>query len=192
MARARTCFASSVVCTDEFRDLPESARLLYFELGFSADNDGAVDGIRGVCRMAGAKPEDMDTLTAAGYLLWVDGVPFITHWKVNNKADRLNYRSGGHPEQLSKLNRESGKPYTLADCCQTDVRLTSVANISKDNLIESNLIEANPIQTNQNETNQNALQRIRCPSCSIERAATIDPDGSLRSWCPECDIEFTE
>ena len=33
---------------------------------------------------------------------------------------------------------------------------------------------------------------IRCPSCGIERAATIDPDGSLRGWCPQCKIEITE
>ena len=130
--RQRTCFASAVVCDDGFRDLPEGARLLYYELGFNADSDGAIDGIRGVARMARATMDDIDALTDSGYLLWVDGVPFIKHWWVNNNRDRCNYRPGGHPDQLAKLIDEQKKPYALKDLRQTDESLTSGVKQNKD------------------------------------------------------------
>lgn len=197
MGRVRTCFASSVVCSDEFRDLPPVARLLYFELGFIADSDGAIDGIRGAARMAGATMDDVDALSAAGYLLWVDGVPFISHWLVNNKTDRLNYRPGGHPEQLSKLIRENGKPYNLSDLYQSDGSLTSDAKQSKDKPSEADLIQADQSESNLNEGKGNAHAReptrIRCPQCGFECAATTEPDGVTHAWCPQCgDFELRE
>ena len=189
MGRVRTCFASSVVCSDEFRDLPPVARLLYFELGFIAKAEAIA--------AHGDHDDHWAALSAAGYLLWVDGIPFISHWLVNNKTDRLNYRPGGHPQQLSKLIRENGKPYNLSDLYQSDGSLTSDAKQSKDKPSEADLIQADQSESNLNEGKGNAHAReptrIRCPQCGFECAATTEPDGVTHAWCPQCgDFELRE
>lgn len=32
--------------------------------------------------------------------------------------------------------------------------------------------------------------RIRCPNCGFECAATIEPDGVTRAWCPQCNADL--
>ena len=39
----RRMFAKSIIDTDTFIDMPATARLLYFDLGMRADDDGFVD-----------------------------------------------------------------------------------------------------------------------------------------------------
>ena len=71
--------------------MPSSSRLLYYDLGMRADDDGVVEAFN-VLRMTGATEDDLRVLTAKGYIevLNDDLVTFITDWNEHNKirADR--------------------------------------------------------------------------------------------------------
>ena len=51
-------FSLQVVDTDKFMDMPLSARLLYYELGMRADDDGFVEAYT-VMRTTGAVEDDL-------------------------------------------------------------------------------------------------------------------------------------
>ena len=59
----RRMFSLQVVDTDKFMDMPLSARLLYYELGMRADDDGFVASVNRIARTVGCSKEDITTLT---------------------------------------------------------------------------------------------------------------------------------
>ena len=84
-------FAKSITGSARFLTMPVSARLLYYDLGMAADDDGVTEAFT-VMRMTGASEDDLRILTAKGFvrILNEDLVVFITDWKRNNliKKDR--------------------------------------------------------------------------------------------------------
>lgn len=170
MGRSRVCFASSVISSDEFLELPPMAQAVYFQLAVDADNDGAVDGFKRKIRSYGATDEDAQALIDAGYLLEVNGVFFITHWRVNNRTDNKNYREGGHPRELALINCGENHPYTWDSSYQSDISLISDANIKETN-------------TDQTETNGDKTNEIE--SYPIKRKTNAYTDGDFVP-CPVC------
>lgn len=84
-------FTKSIVLSDDFLDMPMSARCLYFTLGMLADDDGFINSPKAIMRQCGASLDDMRILIAKKYLLEFDtGVIVIRHWRLNNylRSDR--------------------------------------------------------------------------------------------------------
>ena len=84
-------FTKSIVLSDDFTDMPMSARCLYFTLGMLADDDGFINSPKAIMRQCGASTDDMRILIAKKYLLEFDtGVIVIRHWRLNNylRSDR--------------------------------------------------------------------------------------------------------
>lgn len=186
MSRKRACFASSVCCSDAFSDLSAEAQALYLQLGFCADADGAVDGIRKAVRASGFGTEALGELYGAGFLLDADGVPFVAHWHVNNRIDRLNYRPGDHANLVGTVvYLGEDRVYRLSGGYQADDSLMSDANISKSKLTEEKASEINPSQSNESEGKAHATLTAPCPSCGIQCAAYVDPLKQIISRCPE-------
>lgn len=87
----RRMFAKTVVLSDDFLDLPPSARCLYFTYGMVADDDGFVNNPKSVMRQCGSTAEDIQQLVDSGYIIKFDsGVIAITAWRLNNliRTDR--------------------------------------------------------------------------------------------------------
>ena len=61
MARRRM-FSLDIVDSDQFTDLPPMARLLYYELGVRADDDGFVGNPRKITRFAECFEDDIKIL----------------------------------------------------------------------------------------------------------------------------------
>ena len=55
-------FSLDIVDSDQFTDLPPMARLLYYELGVRADDDGFVGNPRKITRFAECSEDDIKTL----------------------------------------------------------------------------------------------------------------------------------
>lgn len=188
--RARTCFASAVCCSDAFLDLPATVQALYYQLAFYADNDGAVDGLRRLARSVGATAEDIDAMEAAGLLLWVDDVPFIADWWVNNRTASTRYVPGSHVDEVAKLEKLENRRYALVSAVQKH----SDAEASPEQCSPSaNIIKFNPNKTNQNESNPSEADGkeaasspafVPCPECGMACAAVTE-HGITRGWCPE-------
>lgn len=85
MPKSRVCFASSVCCSEAFELLPESARLLYYQLNFEADLIGEVVGARRISRGYGFADADLSALLESGFLIEAKGRFFIRHQFVHNK-----------------------------------------------------------------------------------------------------------
>lgn len=114
MARAKTCFASSICCSDDFLDMPPSARALYLHLGLEADNDGVIANVKSLMRQVQASNDDLSILTAKGYLISVENLYVIRDWWINNNQDRSKYRPGDYKEIISILQcPTSGEHETL-------------------------------------------------------------------------------
>lgn len=107
MAQKRM-FAKVVTNSARFLRMPQSSRLLYYDLGMNADDDGVVEAFA-VMRTTGANEDDLRVLAAKGFVTVLNEelVTFITDWKVNNTIRPDRYHPGVYGELLVKLN--SGK-----------------------------------------------------------------------------------
>lgn len=93
---ARRMFARAVVGSGLFLRLPVKSRLLYYDLGMDADDDGAVD-VLSVLRKTGATDKDLEPLVDGGfvaYLLREPPVVYISDWKRNNLIRKDRYTEG--------------------------------------------------------------------------------------------------
>lgn len=87
----RRMFAKTIVTSDDFLDMPMSARCLYFTLGMFADDDGFVNNPKSIMRQVGASNDDMNLLIAKKYLLiFENGVIVIKHWRMHNYIQKID------------------------------------------------------------------------------------------------------
>ena len=108
----RRMFSKTIVDSDEFLDMPISARLLYYDLGMRADDDGFVSPKR-VMRISGAADDDLRFLLAKRYLIpFESGVIVIRHWKMHNLIRKDRYTRTEHTEEKRMLSEKDGK-YSL-------------------------------------------------------------------------------
>jgi len=100
----RRMFSLSVVDTDSFIEMPLSSRLLYYELGMRADDDGFVDSWRKIIRFTGLSEDDMKVLIAKKFVIpFETGVIVIKHWRLNNYLQRDRTTETIHKEEMSLL-----------------------------------------------------------------------------------------
>ena len=80
----RRMFSKSVVSSARFLRMPQTSRLLYYDLGMAADDDGVVEAFT-VIRTTGAAEDDLRVLVAKGFItvLNEDLVSYITDWRIN-------------------------------------------------------------------------------------------------------------
>ena len=91
----RRMFAKAVIGSARFLRMPATSRLLYYDLGMEADDDGCVEAF-GVMRKTGATEDDLRVLASKGFVkvLNEDFVSYILDWKTNNKIRNDRYRAG--------------------------------------------------------------------------------------------------
>lgn len=101
-------FSKEVVQSSRFLRLPPTCRLLYFDLGMNADDDGYCEWYP-VIQMTGAKDADLQVLAEAGMVHVFDrDVLVIKDWKVNNLI-----RSDRYTESPYLIKYGSGEPLQL-------------------------------------------------------------------------------
>lgn len=116
----RRMFSIAVIDTDKFNDMPISARLLYYELGMRADDDGFVDSPKKIIKMVGCSEDDLKSLIVKGFVICFDsGVIVITHWKMHNYIQADRYKKSIYQEERSKLKLENNI-YSLSDLSAVD------------------------------------------------------------------------
>ena len=112
----RRMFAKTIIDSDAFLDMPVTARLLYYDLGMRADDDGFVNSPKKVMRMIGASTDDINILIAKKFVIpFENGVVVIKHWKVNNYIRSDRYNETKYTEQLEMLTADEHGIYHLKD-----------------------------------------------------------------------------
>lgn len=101
----RRMFAKAIVNSARFLRMPQTSRLLYYDLGMAADDDGVVEAFT-VIRTTGAAEDDLRVLASRGFItvLNEDLVAYITDWNVNNQLRKDRYKPSVYAELLVKLS----------------------------------------------------------------------------------------
>lgn len=108
----RRMFSNQIIDSRRFLQMPATTRLLYFDLGMKADDDGFVESFA-VLRMTGASEDDLRLLAAKGYIIIVndDLTAYIKDWTKNNKIRKDRYQEGEYHELLETVTQ-------MATSCQ--------------------------------------------------------------------------
>lgn len=64
----RRMFAKSIINSGRFLRMPPTSRLLYYDLGMAADDDGIVEAFA-ILRSTGATEDDLRVLAAKGFVI---------------------------------------------------------------------------------------------------------------------------
>ena len=114
-------FSSNVIDSDAFLDMSPTARLLYYDMGMRADDDGFIDSPKKIMRIIGASDSDLKELIDNGFILrFESGVIAIRHWYVNNRVRRDTYHETIYTEEKSRLLLEKNNVYQLRNDYVTD------------------------------------------------------------------------
>ena len=147
----RRMFARAVTGGARFLRMPVTSRLLYYDLGMAADDDGCVEAFA-VMRMTGATEDDLKVLVSKGFVrvLNEDLVVYITDWQANNQIRKDRYHEGRYKglidcevgslpdNQVTAVRQPSGNQ--MGDDLATEVRLGKVS-IGKASIGEAGLGE---------------------------------------------------
>lgn len=88
----RRMFSKSITNSSKFLKMPMSSRLLYYDLGMNADDDGFVEHFM-VLRMTGASQQDLGVLEINGLIkIFDENVLWIKDWKDNNYIQKDRYQ----------------------------------------------------------------------------------------------------
>ncbi len=100
----RRMFAKSVIGSGRFLRMPPTSRLLYYDLGMAADDDGIVEAFS-VMRTTGATEDDLRVLASKGFVsvLNDDLVTYIADWSRNNLIKKDRYHPSTYRELLVQI-----------------------------------------------------------------------------------------
>ena len=147
MAQKRM-FSLSVVDTDQFLEMPLSSRLLYYELGMRADDDGFVANWKKILAFTGLKEDDMKILITKKYIIpFESGVIVIRHWRLNNYLQKDRTKPTIYQEELKQLETDNNNVYNMYTKCIHSIDKNSIDKNSIDkNSIDKNSIDKNSIE----------------------------------------------
>lgn len=144
MAAQKRMFDRAIIETDNFLDLPDSGKALYFLLGVEADDEGFVSTKR-VMRLYQIAEDNLKILMAKNFVIpFESGVVVITGWHKNNWLDSRRIKPTEYKDEKQKLLLTESKEYVLSK------RLASAS-------LEESSIEENSIE-------QNSIEKINAPT----------------------------
>lgn len=122
----RRMFVKTIIDSDAFLDMPQSAQNLYFHLSMRADDDGFINNPKKIARMLGCSEDDMKILLMKGFIYVFDsGVIVIKHWRMHNLIRNDRYKGTAYKEELSKLKIKENGSYTLLKGDDNDLLLSN-------------------------------------------------------------------
>ena len=101
----RRMFSKSVIGSARFLRMPPTSRLLYYDLGMQADDDGIVEAFS-VMRTTAANEDDLRVLVSKGFVTILDNedlIAYITYWNTNNTIRQDRYSESRYKGLLVRL-----------------------------------------------------------------------------------------
>lgn len=160
-------FAKSIIRTDDFLDMPQSAQNLYFHLGIEADDDGFVTP-KVVMRMLGSPDDDLKLLITKKFVIpFNDGVLVITHWRIHNEIRQDRYKATIYQDKKQKLRLNQGI-YTIGTTIGTTA---GTPRIGEDRIGKNRIKE--DFSKKESQIAEPQLQKIRESVKKITLSKTI-------------------
>ena len=112
----RRMFSGAVIGSARFLQMGQSARLLYYDLGMYADDEGIVEAFT-VMRMTGASEDDLKLLAAKGFIVILNAelVTYICDWKKNNMIRSDRRQPSMYAKLLEQFRTGNLLPYLCAE-----------------------------------------------------------------------------
>lgn len=112
----RRMFAKTIIDSDAFLDMPISARLLYYDLGMRADDDGFVNSPKKIMKMIGASSDDLNVLILRKFIIPFEaGIVVLKHWRIHNYIQKDRYKETSYKREKSQLLLDENNAYKLVD-----------------------------------------------------------------------------
>lgn len=147
-------FSKQIIDSDAFLDMSSSARLLYYDLGMRADDDGFVNSPKKILRMTGASIEDLNELIKNKFIIDFKEVVCIKHWKIHNTVRKDTYHETTYKKYKILLETDENGAYRL--------------------IRSRNEVVTNTEQPNENVETQNRLDKTSIDKNSINHIDSID------------------
>ncbi len=127
----RRMFAKTIIGSARFLRMPPTSRLLYYDLGMAADDDGVVEAFS-VMRTTGANEDDLRVLASKGFVrvLNEDLVTYISDWSRNNYIQKDRYRPSVYQELLVKIQMDT-------ECIHDVSKMDTQVRLGKDSIGKS-------------------------------------------------------
>lgn len=172
----RRMFAKSVIGSARFLRMPSTSRLLYYDLGMQADDDGVVEAFS-VMRTTGATEDDLRVLASKGFVsvLNNDLVTYITDWSINNQLRKDRYHPSIYTELLVQLNTGN---QMATDGLPLGNQMETEVSIGKDRLVEDSIGESGADKPRPHRrfvppTVEQVAEYVR------SRGSSVDPQGFI-------------
>ena len=140
----RRMFAKSIIGSARFLRMPPTSRLLYYDLGMYADDDGVVEAFS-VMRQTGATEDDLRVLVTKGFVtvLNEDLVTLIADWNTNNFIRNDRYHPSIYKDLVLRLTAgipSDNQRYTEVSIGKDSIGKDSIGkdSIGKDSIGKSN------------------------------------------------------
>ena len=160
----RRMFAKTIIDSDAFLDMNQTAQLLYFHLAMRADDDGFINNPKAIMRNARCSEEDLRLLANKKFIIpFETGIVVIKHWKIHNYIAKDRYKETKYKDEKAMLQLDDNNAYTrriqavdapytsciqAVDGTETQVRLGK-DRLGKDSIGEDNIYtgsdEPNPL-----------------------------------------------
>ncbi len=173
----RRMFAKSVIGSARFLRMPPSSRLLYYDLGMAADDDGVVEAFS-IMRTTGAVEDDLKVLVSKGFVtvLNEDLVAYIVDWSKNNQIRKDRYQ----PSIYQNLLVQIGAADQLATDGQPDDNQRSTQyRLGKDRLGKVSLGEGETADKPPRASRFTPPTLAEVQAYVSERQSPVDPQGFL-------------
>ena len=169
----RRMFAKSVINSARFLTMPPSSRLLYYDLGMAADDDGVVEAFT-VMRTTGAADDDLRVLVSKGFvsLLNDELVAYITDWSTNNQIRKDRYQPSIYKNLLVKLGDGNQR---LTDGLPDGNQRSTQYRLGKDSLGKVSTGEENNAATPPRAKRFTPPTLAEVQSYVAERHSPVDP-----------------
>lgn len=127
----RRMFSKSITNSGKFLKMPPTSRLLYYDLGMNADDDGFTEWFT-VVRMTGSTEQDVQVLQVNGFVkIFDDNVLILRDWKDNNYIQKDRYTPSKFLEVYKEELKESGITIRYPSCIQAVSKLDSQVRLGK-------------------------------------------------------------
>lgn len=185
----RRMFATAVMETDAFLDLPDKAKTLYFYLCMNGDDDGFVGAPRKVMRVAKSNERALQLLADRGWILGFDsGVVVITDWHLHNTLQNDRYKETLFQKEKAMIQRDEKGRYVW------------ISEIPAEEPISGNNVDTECIQpvsepepqqniTEQNKTEPNKTEHSESGGKGAPAGADRKPYGEF-GWIRLTDREY--
>lgn len=152
----RRMFAKTIIDSDAFLDMPVTARLLYYDLGMRADDEGFVNNPKKIMRVVGATSQDLQILVANKFVIPFEdkGIIVIKHWFIHNYIRKDAFHETKYKEEKAFLVMDENNAYSLSSqscdefvtepsqsCNKSVTGLSTQVRLGKDRLDKDRLKE---------------------------------------------------